>query len=78
VENNRYEGTGFSIVGNEDKGYFVALGKYRLTEAKTKIQCKQMIENRDYELILGMIGAAQQINLEEFDKRISDLEQAAR
>lgn len=58
VEKEKYEGTGFHIVGNKEQGYFVALGTYRLTRMQTKEECITMIENKDYELILGLIGAS--------------------
>lgn len=59
VEKEHYENTGFDIVGNEEYGYFVAIGIYRITEPqKTKEQCAQMIETKDYQLILGLIAAS--------------------
>lgn len=57
VERNRYEGTAFDITGNKEVGYFVALGQYRLTQPTTKEKCAEMIDNRDYELLLGLMGA---------------------
>lgn len=59
IERHTIKGTGFEIIGNPEKGYMIALGQYRLTEFQPTIyDCEQMIKNRDYELILGMIGAA--------------------
>ena len=58
VERERYEGTAFDITGNKEVGYFVALGQYRLTQPrKHKSECIEMIDTRDYELLLGLMGA---------------------
>lgn len=58
IEKERYEGTGFDIVGNPEYGYFVALGTYRITRAQTKEECIRMINEKDYELIIGLMGAS--------------------
>lgn len=57
-EREKYPDTGFHVIGNKEEGYFVALGTYRLTKMQTKEECITMIENKDYELILGLIGAS--------------------
>lgn len=52
------ENTGFWIIGDKDHGYFISLGAYRLTETRqTEEECREMIENKDWEIILGLIGA---------------------
>lgn len=69
VRKEHVEGTGFDIVGNEEQGYMIALGNYRLTEwRKTIEECRDMIEKRDWELILGMMGAC--IQAAETEKEI--------
>lgn len=57
VHKEHVEGTGFDIVGDEEHGYFVALGQYRITKFQPKQECRHMIETKDYELLLGLIGA---------------------
>lgn len=58
VYKERVEKTAFDIVGNEDNGYFIALGSYRLiSPQKTIEKCRIMIQTKDWELILGLIGA---------------------
>lgn len=60
VEKERVEGTAFDLVGNQEQGYFIALGTYRLTSVYSKEVLKKMIETKDYELLLGMMGATYQ------------------
>lgn len=55
--------TGFEIITIEGKGSFITLGKFRLTDLKeTPELCRDMIRNRDWELILGLMGAVLQNN----------------
>lgn len=65
VERIKVPGTGFEIVGNKEKGYFIALGTYRLTEFKSKEYCMKMIEIKDWDLIVSLIGAAIQADKRE-------------
>lgn len=58
IEKEIHPGTAFQIVGNKEQGYFVALGYYRITEIHTKEECQRMINEKDYELILGLINAS--------------------
>lgn len=59
VEREKVEGTGFEIIGNKEKGYFVALGIFRITEPKpSKGILRKMIQHKDYEIILGLISAS--------------------
>lgn len=60
VEIEIYEGTAFHIVGNQEQDYFVALGKYRITKSQSKEECRRMINEKDYEIILGLIEACLQ------------------
>lgn len=58
IHRERVEGTGFDIITIEENKSFVALGKYRLTTERTAEECREMINNKDWEIILGLIGAA--------------------
>lgn len=59
IERQSVEGTAFEIIGNKEKGYFIALGMYRITEARPSIgTLRKMIANKDYEIILGLISAS--------------------
>lgn len=61
IKTHQVENTGFCIIEVQDKGCFVTLGMYRLTEYKETIEeCLRMIEEKDWELILGLMGAVQQ------------------
>lgn len=64
-EKERYEETAFDIIGNEEYGYFVAIGKYRLTEPQTKDECIKMIKEKDYKIILSLIEVGIMIHEEE-------------
>lgn len=76
VERERVENTGFEIIGNEENGYFIALGTYRLTQAQSKKECLRMIKTKDYELLLGLIGACIEANKiqTEQDKKQAEFE----
>lgn len=64
----------FKIVGNEERGYFVSLGKYRLTEARTTIEeCKKLIETKDWELLLALMGVYYEFYGDEQVNRIQNL-----
>lgn len=59
VETEPIKNTGFQIVGNAEKGYFVALGQYRLTTFhKDKKELLKKVKDKDWEIILALIGAS--------------------
>lgn len=69
IEIERVTNTPFDIV-TTDQGTFVSVGKFRLTELKeTKQECREMIHNKDWDVIIGLIHAfiltADQIVLDE-------------
>lgn len=48
--------TPFQIVGSEEDGYFLAIGRLRITEGgETKEELLRKLEVRDWELIINMI-----------------------
>lgn len=57
IEKIHIEGTGFDIIKIEGKRCFVAIGNYRVTKEQTEAECRQMIKDKDYELLIGLIGA---------------------
>lgn len=57
VDKEHIDGTPFDIVGDEELGYFVAIGNYRITQTHDKEDCRTMIRVMEWELILGLIGA---------------------
>lgn len=74
VERHRVPDTGFDIIGNKEKGYFVALGIYRITEPKQTIkECEQMIKQKNYEIILGLISASIIMNNKELKPQIEKI-----
>lgn len=72
IERHLHPNSAFQIVGNKEQGYFVALGMYRITAQHTKEDCAKMIEQRDYELILGLIGASIEQTIKDH-KQFNDL-----
>lgn len=58
-------GTPLTIVGNEDKGYFIALGRYRLTEPIETIDAAYgLLESQQWNIISNMIATMISINEE--------------
>lgn len=48
----------FTITGNPESGFHVKIGLYRITENKRTIEeCQMLIDNKDWWLIIGLIGA---------------------
>lgn len=73
--NKHIEGTGFHIVGNDEYGYFITLGPYKLTPPrKTVEECETMIANRDWDVIVGLVGATVEAYKQEM-KWDADLQQ---
>lgn len=65
LERHDVPGTGFQICGNEELGYFVSIGHYRLTEPKpTKAICLELINTRDWELLVAMMGITAKLEID--------------
>lgn len=56
VEREHIENTPFTIITLE-KGSFIAIGNKRVTEYTTKQECKNLIFERDWDLIANMVMA---------------------
>lgn len=57
IHREQVENTPFWIVGNEENGYFLTIGKYRITEHRTSIDgVKNDLENKKWYIILTLIG----------------------
>lgn len=73
VDREPLPNTPFEIIGNKEKGYFVALGKYRLTDtAKTKKETLNYITNFDnvYDIALKMIITLTSAMIQEHEERL--------
>ncbi|AXH75282.1 MAG: hypothetical protein [Microviridae sp.] len=58
ISNESIKGTPFKITGNEDLGYFLSMGKYRLTEpTKTKEEVLNELEENKWQIICRTIHA---------------------
>lgn len=56
LERENIEGSPFVIIGNEQKGYFLTLGKWRLTDSfKTKLDVILDLDKNKYTIILKML-----------------------
>jgi len=58
VERCNYKNTMFTLITVNDESEentFITVGKYRMTDKLTKEKCIEMIENRDWLLIAGII-----------------------
>jgi len=51
------KGTPFKIVGVKEQGYFITLGKYRVSNPMTSIEeCKEKIDNNDIGLLMSCMN----------------------
>lgn len=58
IEHNELPNTPFHITGSKEKGYFLRLGDYRLTDIyKTEKQLFQQFEKQQWNIIMRMTGA---------------------
>lgn len=58
IETEEVTGTPLKIVGNDEYGYFAAIGHFKLsTPVKSKQQVREAIHNKDWEIIIGLMGA---------------------
>lgn len=74
IEREKVENTGFEIIGNKEKGYFVALGIYRITEPRpSKGECRKMIANKDYEIMLGLMSASIIMSKTDLKKEVQEI-----
>lgn len=72
VDKERYEGTGFDIVGNEEHGYFVALGNHRLTQPAPKEVAITHIKEKSWDLIFALAAlVAERVYKDSEEKWIS-------
>lgn len=51
------EGTPFKLCGNDETGYFIAFGKYRLTAPATKEEALNKLISEQYDIIARMTSA---------------------
>lgn len=58
ITNKEILNTPFRVVGSKDKGYFVALGMYKLSEnKKTAKEAVKVVNNKNWEFLIPFIGA---------------------
>lgn len=73
IHREKVERTPFYIVGNEEQGYFLTMGKYRLTEAARTIEeVKEQLETNMWDIILKLVLTSHELvisNLQELAAR---------
>lgn len=56
IEREPIDGTPFYCVGNLETGFFIALGKYRLTEPKPSVyECMKQLQDNQWHIIMNLI-----------------------
>lgn len=72
VESNPIKGTPLHIIGNHEKGYFIAFGKWRLTEPLPTVEhVKQHYKENTMNLTIQIVSIIID-NLKELQKRTPD------
>lgn len=71
VIHEQIQNTPFTITGNQETGYFVRLGRLRLTEHYDKIsECRKIVEEKQWDFICNLIISLHK-SVEQTDKIIS-------
>lgn len=71
INKEHVEGTGFDIIHYDQHGYWLVIGHYRVSETKkTKEELIKLIETKDWDLLIGVIGAAMQANQDQIDAQL--------
>lgn len=56
LERERIENTPYTIIGNQEKGYFLAFGKYKVIENKpTKQEVRDELEKRKWFVMMDTV-----------------------
>lgn len=57
ITHNKIEGTPFYVTGNEEKGYFIRLGDYKISEAKqTEDEAIKDLEENKWNIMVNIIA----------------------
>lgn len=56
ISTRTVEGTPFKIIDTE-KGAFIGFGRYRVSELTTVEDCRKIIEDKEWELLLSVVNA---------------------
>lgn len=58
IEKHKLDGTPFYAIGSQERGYFLALGKFKLSDNYEKISdIENHLQNEFYNVVLKMITA---------------------
>lgn len=65
IEREQLEGTPFEVIGNHTQGYFISIGKFRITEIKkTRKELIEHLEKEKWTIICNMIATMIAIDAE--------------
>ncbi len=71
IEREPVQNTPFWIIGNKEEGYFLTMGKWRLTDKLTTMdEVEAYLDEHSYEIVMKMIICLQSANEEEEAKVI--------
>lgn len=63
ISRNKIENTPFEIVGSDERGYFIALGRYKLTTNKPTLnEARECLVKEQYNIIANMIAVIFDVN----------------
>lgn len=65
VHREKLDDTPFYVIGNEEQGYFLAFGKFRLTEPRETIdEAKNMLYDKMWDIILKLVLCSHELVVE--------------
>lgn len=73
IERIPIDNTPFTLIGDQEKGYFIAMGNYKITDQilKNEEEANLMLKDKIYEIILNMIVIVDE-KIEQMKKEESD------
>jgi hypothetical protein len=57
IEREKIYNSPFELIGNQEIGYWIALGAFRISEKGTKSEKLREVENKDWDLIINVLCA---------------------
>ena len=57
IEREKIHNSPFELIGNQEIGYWIALGAFRISEKGSKAEKLREVENKDWDLIINVLCA---------------------
>lgn len=75
IHRERFEGSPFYIVGNEEKGYFAAMGKHKVADSQSETVegVKVYLMDNSYQVTLWMIAVVLTLKEEETREQLAEM-----